>query len=345
MRDTADYDYELPPGQIAQAPADRRDASRLLVLGDSGPSDRDFVELGQVVPEGAVLVVNDTRVLPARVRARKQSGGAVELLFVEPAGSGPANSWRCLAKASKAIRAGAVLTVEEGGPEIVVAEGRTDDGTIVVTLPEPAVEFLDRIGEMPLPPYIERPVGGSAADLERYQTMFANIPGAVAAPTAGLHFTDSVIESLTARGVDIARVTLHVGLGTFAPVRVDSLDDITLHAERYRIDEHAASLVSSGRPVVAVGTTSVRALEAAAVADHRVEPTETSTNLFISPGYRFSVVDHLVTNFHLPKSTLLMLVCAFGGYQRVLAGYRHAVEQGYRFYSYGDAMFLSREHA
>ena len=345
MRATSDYRYELPPEQIAQVPADRRDASRLLAVGASELREHRFGELPDLLPEEAVVVVNDTRVVPARLRATKPTGGAVELLVLEPgeaAGSG--GRWRCLARSSKPIRAGIELTIDGADRVVRVIEVR-EGGEIIVELDGLAADLLERHGEIPLPPYIERPHGADAGDRDRYQTVFAREPGAVAAPTAGLHFTAKLLEAIEARGATVAPLTLHVGLGTFAPVRTANLDDHELHAERFHIPEDTAALVSSGRPVVAIGTTVVRALESAAAATGRVLPGPSQTRLFIRPGYRFRAVDHLVTNFHLPESTLLVLVCAFAGHARTMRGYRHAVERKFRFYSYGDAMLVSRQEA
>jgi len=359
----ADYQYDLPPEQIAQAPCDRRDGSRLLHLDADRLSDRVFADLARLVPEGAVLVVNDTRVIPARLTARKPSGGAVELLLLEPVDPArPDGPWTALARASKPIRPGLELAIAGGGPtgsppvmgsrvsggDRSVGGGATatarvlaaGDGTITVALDRPPLEVAEELGAVPLPPYIERPPDPS--DRERYQTVYAAVPGAVAAPTAGLHFTPELFAALEARGVTRAPVTLHVGLGTFAPVRGDSLSEHRMHRERYLIPDTTAALVASGRPVVAVGTTVVRALEAAACGPRQVTPGPGATDLFIGPGFGFQVVDHLVTNFHLPGSTLLVLVCAFAGHPRVLAAYRHAVAAGYRFFSYGDAMLVSR---
>ena len=335
----ADYHYDLPPEQIAQAPCDRRDASRLLQLDPAGHTDRTFSDLADLLPEGAALVVNDTRVIPARLAARKPSGGAVEILLLEPVDPArPAGPWTALARASKPIRPGLELAVAGGAATARVLA--TGDGTITVELDRPPLEVADQLGEVPLPPYIERVA--DPADRDRYQTVYAAAPGAVAAPTAGLHFTAELLAALEARGVARASITLHVGLGTFAPVRSESLRDHRMHRERYAIPDATAALIASGRPVVAVGTTVVRALEAAARGPREVAAGPGSTDLFIGPGYRFQVVDHLVTNFHLPGSTLLVLVCAFAGHDRVLAAYRHAVAAGYRFFSYGDAMLLPR---
>lgn len=335
MHRKSDFHYELPPERIAQRPADRRDASRLLVVKDHGLVDAGFPDVIEHIPADAVVVVNETRVIPARVRARKaETGGAVELLFVEPAGEG---AWRCLGKSSKPIRAGARLAVGDAVLTVRERDGRE----LVVELDGDVESFLEAHGEPPLPPYIDRADGSEGADAERYQTVYARVPGAIAAPTAGLHMTHDLMTRLQARGCTIARLTLHVGLGTFTPVRVEDLDRHVMHRERYEIDEATAAAVNSGRPVVAVGTTAVRALESAADEAGNVRAGASDTALFIRPGYRFRVVDHLITNFHLPESTLLMLVTAFAGYERVMNAYRHAVASGYRFFSYGDAMFLT----
>ncbi|MCG8424050.1 MAG: tRNA preQ1(34) S-adenosylmethionine ribosyltransferase-isomerase QueA [Proteobacteria bacterium] len=364
MRGRSDYWFHLPPAQIAQVPVEDRDASRLLIVAPDGPlCDRHFSDIVAFIPEDAVLVVNDVRVIPARLRTVKPTGGAVELLFLEPErdaekarpGCG-SETWRCLARSSKALRPGMDLRVRDGNGEVVtVLHGRDSDATIVVALPQPALDLLDRYGEVPLPPYIARPGGPDRFDRERYQTVYADRPGAVAAPTAGLHFTDNILDRLRGRGVTIAPLTLHVGLGTFAPMRVEAIDDHVMHEERYAISESSARAINRAlaekRPVIAVGTTCVRALESAA-ARSDIQDAQTgpglipagpgATDLFIRPGYRFRVVDRLITNFHLPESTLLMLVCALGGYDRLMAAYRHAVAAGYRFFSYGDAMLVWR---
>jgi len=340
MRRTDDYDFDLPTASIAQMPAERRDASRLLHLEvGGGLADRHFTDLVDLLPNNAVLVVNDTKVIRARLRTQKESGGAVELLLLEPTAT--PNQWRCLAKASKAIRDGCELQVVGTSTQCKAVGGRAADGSIVVEFPCEVFSLLESHGELPLPPYIERAQGDTPEDRQRYQTVFAREQGAVAAPTAGLHFSEKVLQRLQAKGITRTEVTLHVGLGTFAPVRAEALDDIKLHEERYHISEECVELVQSGRPVVAVGTTVVRALESAASADKTLVSGAGRTSIFISPGYRFKIVDQLLTNFHLPKSTLLMLVSAFAGHGRVMEAYRHAVGAGYRFYSYGDAMLLS----
>jgi S-adenosylmethionine:tRNA ribosyltransferase-isomerase len=356
MRLRSDYHFDLPAAQIAQTPAARREDARLLVLGPGGTlADRVFRDIVELLPADAVIAVNDTRVLPARLRARKPSGGAVELLFLERIQrTDVIERWRCLARSSKALRPGMRLAVlgagsdglaAETGDTVTVAEERAADSTVVIEIAGDGHALLERAGELPLPPYIERPAGPTAMDAERYQTVFAREPGAVAAPTAGLHFTPAILDALQARGCTIAPITLHVGPGTFLPVRSEHIDEHEMHLERYDVPETTAALVCSGRPVVAVGTTCVRALESAAAASNgarRVAVGPGETRLFITPGYRFRVIDWMVTNFHLPESTLLMLVCAFAGYERVMASYRHAVTAGYRFFSYGDAMLVAR---
>lgn len=351
MRRTTDYVFELPPEAIAQLPAERRDASRLLQVENAGLVDRGFAEFIDVIPRDSVVVVNDTKVIRARLRTRKDSGGAVELLLLEPLAPSPALAeqgmvqWRCLAKASKAIREGSALRVEGTERQCTVVRERDDDGHIVVEFAGDVFALLEAHGELPLPPYIERDAGDTEADRGRYQTLFAREEGAVAAPTAGLHFSEEMLAALSSHSISLAPITLHVGLGTFAPVRVENLEDIVLHEERYNIPETSAALIESGRPVVAIGTTAVRALESAATGPRTLRWGPGRTSIFISPGYSFRMVDHLLTNFHLPGSTLLMLVCAFAGYDRVMSAYSHAVAAGYRFYSYGDAMLLSRREA
>jgi S-adenosylmethionine:tRNA ribosyltransferase-isomerase len=342
----SDYRFVLPPELIAQEPTAARDASRLLHLAPDGAiTDHRFTELAELLPAGAVVIANDTRVIPARVRGHKTSGGNVELLFLEPEPGTPApagtSAWRCLARARRVLRPGQVVVVD-GGPTLTLLTERAPDGSVVVAAPGDGVAFLDAHGHIPLPRYIAR--ADRADDRERYQTMFARHPGAVAAPTAGLHMTPAVVDRLGARGITLATLTLHVGWGTFAPIREADLRGHRMHRERYVIPAETAALVATGRPIVALGTTALRALEAAATAPHTVVPGAGATELFVYPGsgHTFRVVSHLITNFHLPESTLLMLVCAFAGTERVLAVYRHAVAAGYRFFSYGDATLLHR---
>lgn len=351
MFERAAYAFDLPPAQIAQAPTAARDGARLLDVSAAGGGwrDRTIVDLPTVLDEiapGAVIVVNDTRVIPARVMAQRPTGGAVELLFVEPEPASGLGAWRCLARARKPLRLGDPLHVGEHTLRVArVRDAARGDATIAVEVPGDALALMHAFGSLPLPPYIERPP--TRADDERYQTIFAERPGAVAAPTAGLHVSPALAGELRARGHTFASITLHVGLGTFLPMRVDDVRTHAMHAERFEIPAATATLLASDRPIVAIGTTVVRALEAAADEQGRVAAGPGSTALFIYPGgpVRPRVADFLLTNFHLPESTLLMLVCAFAGTEATLAAYRHAVAGGYRFFSYGDAMLVRRSRA
>jgi len=333
----ADFSYELPAELIAQAPLPGRSASRLLACDGATGTLRDlaFWDLPELLAPGDLLVLNDTRVLPARLRGTKPTGGAVEILLERLTGD---RTFLAQARSSKGFRPGS--TIELPGGARAEVTGRAGD-LFEMELDTAAEDYFTTYGEMPLPPYIGRPAG--PADRERYQTVYAREPGAVAAPTAGLHFDAALFEALAARRVEVARLTLHVGAGTFQPVRVDDILEHRMHPERVRVDASvvdavAATRVRGGR-VVAVGTTVVRSLESAARSG-RLTPLEGETDLFIYPGFRFRVVDALITNFHLPESTLLMLVSAFAGRERVLEAYRHAVAARYRFFSYGDAMFV-----
>ncbi len=339
----SDYHFELPPELIAQEPAAERDASRLLHLhADGAITDHRFPDIVDMLPADAILVANDTRVIPARVIGHKASGGRVEFLVLEPEPSiaAPAGTtaWRCLARARRPLKPG--QHVELDGTDVsleLLSEREGEEGSVVVAVPGDPYALLERIGHVPLPRYIQR--DDRAADRERYQTMFARVPGAVASPTAGLHMTPAILDRLVARGVTPTTVTLHVGYGTFEPIRTDDIRQHHMHRERYVISDDTAQLLASGRPVVALGTTALRALEASAG-----KAGSGTTDLFIYPGsgHAFRVVDHLITNFHLPESTLLMLVSAFAGRDAVLAAYRHAVAARYRFFSYGDAMLVHR---
>jgi S-adenosylmethionine:tRNA ribosyltransferase-isomerase len=364
------FHYELPPELIAQRPAEDRELARLLSLpgGPSPAEHRRVHELPDLLPAGTLVVVNDTRVIPARLLGRKRdTGGRVEVLLVRRAGVRElevapgevraAEVWRALGKASKPLKFGADVEIpqrgaETGPPAIVVRLlGRADDdGLLEVALWSPAGEPLDAAirayGHVPLPPYIKRE--DEAKDAERYQTVYARHDGAVAAPTAGLHLTNAILGRLAVRGCDVASVTLHVGLGTFQPVTVEDLDQHPMHAERFVVSQSTADAVARARargaPVLAIGTTTVRALESAAdpARPGHVLPSNRETRLLVQPGHAWSVVDGLLTNFHLPRSTLLAMVCAFGGTERVLDAYRLAVAERYRFFSYGDAMLMWR---
>ena len=330
-----DFDYPLPAELIAQTPLADRSASRLLVVEESADRHQQFSDLLTELRPDDLLVVNDTRVLKARLAAQKDTGGAAELLLERIESECVA---LCQVRVSKSLQPGRVLSV--GSAQ------QTDTLTMIdragefyrLQFSRPVVDVLDDHGEMPLPPYIDAQVADAAEPADqRYQTVYADVPGAVAAPTAGLHFTDELLAAIRNKGIKVVAITLHVGAGTFQPVRVDDLAEHKMHAERYHISATARAALDrcKGR-VVAVGTTVVRALESAAASAE----DSGDTNIFITPGFQFRVVDALVTNFHLPKSTLLMLVAAFTGYERMQRAYRSAVAERYRFFSYGDAMFL-----
>lgn len=346
-------DYDLPPELVAQAPAPEREAARLMVVpGDGPPRHTTIAELDAHVPQGSLVVVNDTKVLRARILGVKEgSGGKTEIFLVRKIGeilegTRTVQQWRAMGRSSKPLRPGARVVK---GSLVVEVEGKADDGLFEVRLVArdgTLEDALREAGQIPLPPYIKRDV--VAEDEQRYQTVFARAEGAVAAPTAGLHLTSALMSRLEERGCEVAACTLHVGLGTFQPVTVDDLDDHPMHAEYFEIPRTLSAAISRARqrgaPVVAVGTTVVRALESAKddARPGHVRPCAEETRILIQPGYRFAVVDRLLTNFHLPKSTLLALVCAFAGTERVLEAYRLAVRERYRFFSYGDAMLLER---
>jgi len=345
-----ELDYVLPAELIAQAPPARREDARLLVVDRAADTIRDrcIVDLPDLLRPGDLLVLNDTKGLPAKFSARRKTDGAVGGLFVEEESPG---RWRVLLEGSKRLRTGEILAIDSPvGPPISMELIKRHEGgewMIQVSASGTVEEILDRVGRTPLPPYIHRGTHDGNADLtdrDRYQTVYAQRPGAVAAPTAGLHFTEPLLDRLRAVGVDVAFVTLHVGLGTFKPITVDDLSHHVMHAERYKLPVETAEAVKACRGrVVAVGTTSVRVLESsAALCDSRmVHPGDGATALLIYPPYEFRVVDVLLTNFHLPKSTLLALVMAFAGVERTRHGYVHAIKQRYRFYSFGDAMLIT----
>ncbi len=335
----SDFHYELPPELIAQAPLAERSASRLLCLDGASErlEDRRMAELPDLLQPGDLLVFNDTRVLPARLRGRKDSGGEVEIMVERLLGG---QSIKAQVRASKALKPGRSIELDGGGALEVT--GRDGEFYLLHAVgAEPVERLLMRAGRMPLPPYIQREAGPD--DDHRYQTLFARTPGAVAAPTAGLHFDEALLAALAARGVQTATVTLHVGAGTFQPVRADDVREHRMHSEWLNVGAELVQRIRSTRAaggrVVAVGTTVVRALESAS-RDGVLQPFAGETSIFIFPGYRISSIDALITNFHLPESTLLMLVSAFAGRDRVLAAYRHAVDHRYRFFSYGDAMLI-----
>lgn len=339
----SDFHYALPQALIAQHPTPQRSASRLLQLSASGePADRAIADLPGLLAPGDLLIFNDTRVIPARLCGAKPTGGKAEILIERVLGE---REFLAQLGVSKKPQVGGEIHV---AGEVLRLLGREDDlFHFRYEGPGDVAAFLERAGQLPLPPYItHRP---DAEDAERYQTVFARTPGAVAAPTAGLHFDEPLLAALRARGVEAGYLTLHVGAGTFQPVRVDDLSEHRMHSEHYVLGADLCAQIAAARSrgarVVAVGTTVARALESAAQAqgtEAALAPQQAETRLFITPGYRFRIVDRLLTNFHLPESTLLMLVCAFGGYERVMQAYQHAVAQRYRFFSYGDAMLLDR---
>jgi len=346
-----DYDYHLPEELVAQTPAPNRDTSRLLHLKRSGDriDHRQFQDIVDLLHPSDLMVVNNTRVVPGRLYGRKQTGGKIEALILnygqnDPNDAENQRTYRCLIKASKQAKAGTRLLFDA---DLVGEVQGISDGvyTVRFTASQSFEAVLDRIGRMPLPPYIKR--NENEADDEdrlRYQTVYAREQGAIAAPTAGLHFTDATLSRIRDRGIGIAPVTLHVGYGTFVPVRVDDIRDHRMHEEWFSISTETAELVNrakdEGRRVVAVGTTSVRTLEYAARKRGRLSPGSGRCDLFIYPGFPFKVVDAMITNFHLPKSTLLMLVSAFAGRETMLHAYTEAVREKYRFFSYGDAMLI-----
>ncbi len=337
-----DFDFDLPSALIAQYPTAERTASRLLQLSDDSLHDRRFSDLPELIAAGDLLVLNDTRVIRARLLGRKESGGQIEVLIERIT---DARHALAQIRASKSPKAGSRIVLEDAITMIV--RGRNGEHGEFFTLELAGGgdlwTLIEKHGRLPLPPYITHAAGSD--DEARYQTVFARHPGAVAAPTAGLHFDDALFGQLAARAVEVAWLTLHVGAGTFQPVRVHALAEHRMHAERFEIPPATIAAIARtrarGGKVIAVGTTSLRALEAAAL-DGELRGGAAETNLFITPGYRFQVVDQLITNFHLPKSTLLMLVSAFAGLDAIRSAYRHAITQGYRFFSYGDAMLLSR---
>jgi S-adenosylmethionine:tRNA ribosyltransferase-isomerase len=344
---TAEFDFALPGALIAQQPARPRDSARLLVVRPDAVEDRIVRHLPDLFHPGDVLVVNDTKVVPARLRARR-GNAEVEILLNRPDEDG---WWHALVRNARRLRPGDALTVEHAPDLLVRVVRRTEDGGVLLDLgPDQAtvLAVLDRAGEVPLPPYIARPDGPLPEDREDYQAIFARRPGAVAAPTASLHFTEAMLAALDAKGVRRATVTLHVGAGTFLPLRGENPRAERLHAEWGEVSPEAAALINEARPtggrIVAVGTTALRLLETAATDGDSwarpARPFRGLTDLFLLPGHRFRSADALMTNFHLPRSSLFMLACAFAGTERMRSAYAHAIAAGYRFYSYGDASLL-----
>lgn len=337
---TSDFYYELPKELIAQTPVEPRDSSRLMVLNkETGEIEhRHFYDILDYLNEGDLLVCNDSRVLPARIFGVKETGARVEFLLLKQISG---NRWETLCKPGKKAREGAEFIFGDGIMKAKIA-GVTEDGNRIVDFDcnESFFAALDKIGQMPLPPYITEEL----KDRERYQTIYSHELGSAAAPTAGLHFTEELMEKLRAKGVNIAYVTLHVGLGTFRPVKVDDVTKHKMHSEHYEIPEETARLINqtkqNGKRVIAVGTTSCRTLESVASFYGEIKPCDGFTDIFIYPGYEFKVLDGLITNFHLPESTLIMLVSAFAGYDNIMNAYKTAVEEKYRFFSFGDCMCI-----
>ncbi len=335
-----DFDYQLPEELIAQEPIEPRDASRLLILdrGSGQVRHSRFHRLGEELRPGDLLVINDTKVLPARIYGHKQTGAVIELLLLRQVGL---NRWQTLVRPGKKALPGTELTFDLPGITATIAE-MGEEGSRIVEFHFEGDFFslLERLGEMPLPPYIKKKL----TDQSRYQPVYAHERGSAAAPTAGLHFTQELLHSLQAQGVLIARVLLHVGLGTFRPVKVDVVEEHHMHQEYYRVTAETAAAINAARAaggrVIAVGTTSVRTLETVADGQGRIQPQEGWTQKYIYPGYRFRAIDGMITNFHLPKSTLLMLVSAWAGREQVLAAYETAIREKYRFFSFGDAMLI-----
>jgi S-adenosylmethionine:tRNA ribosyltransferase-isomerase len=335
---TSDFDYDLPPSFVAQTPLEPRDSSRLLVLHrDTGALEHAFFrDFGKYLKPGDLLVLNQTRVIPARLFARKPTGGRVELLLLRREDT---HTWECIV-GGKGLKSGIRLLLEENGPEAEIVD-ILDGARRLVRFAGPIELYLPRIGHVPLPPYIHEPLKNP----ERYQTVYARDPGSAAAPTAGLHFTPRLLDELQSQGVKIAYVTLHVGLDTFAPVTEANPEKHLIHTEWCELAQEMADAINrtrqSGGRVIAVGTTSVRTLESAAAGRDTIPSYTGNTNLFILPGYKFKIVDCMITNFHLPRSTLIMLVSAFAGRERILHAYEVAKREKYRFYSFGDAMLIT----
>lgn len=339
---TSDFTYDLPQELIAQTPIERRDGSRLMTLdrrtGETG--HRHFYDLPSLLRPGDCLIMNDSRVLPARLLGRRlPGGGACEVLLLTDKGE---HVWECLVRPGRKLRTGARMTFGDGSLAAEVVREEADGNRLIRFEYEGIfLEVLERLGKMPLPPYIKEEL----QDQERYQTVYSKVLGSAAAPTAGLHFTPGLLKEIEARGVSLGYVTLHVGLGTFRPVKEEAIEDHPMHSEFCTVPAETAELINrtraDGGRVICVGTTSCRTLESWAEEDGHMEPRSGWTSIYIYPGYRFKVMDGLVTNFHLPESTLIMLVSAFAGREAVLAAYREAVKERYRFFSFGDAMFIS----
>jgi len=332
---TSDFEYNLPEELIAQFPLSSRSDSRLLVVKNNQLTDSSFKNIIDLISADDLLVFNNTQVIPARLYGTKSSGGKIEILIERVLNE---NTALAHVKASKSPKKGALLLIND---QFTAHVNDRDGSLFELEFNQPLLAALDRFGHIPLPPYIER--SDEESDFERYQTIYGSVPGAVAAPTAGLHFDDELLAAIKDKGVETTEVTLHVGAGTFQPVRVDNIQDHHMHSEYVEVSQQTVDQIKAckarGGRVIAVGTTSVRSLESAA-RDGELKAFSGDTDIFIFPGYEFKVIDSLVTNFHLPESTLLMLVCALAGYDTMMSAYRHAVTEKYRFFSYGDAMFI-----
>ena len=344
-----EFDYDLPPGLIAQHPAEKRDHSRLMVLNreEKTIEHKSFFEIADYLKKGDVLVLNDTKVIPARLEGKKQTGGKVEVLLLKPIANGKADEsvWRCLVKSSKKPNLSSKIVFDQSLTAEIIEE---DNGEYILAFSceDNFERVLDRLGKTPLPPYIKREsdFDEGIVDRERYQTVFARCRGAVAAPTAGLHFTRKLLDQITGKGVELVYLTLEVGWGTFQPVRVENIEQHRMHAEQFILHAEAARAINEARQrgsrIIGVGTTTTRLLESVADDSGLVKSVKGSTDLFIYPGYTFKAIDCLITNFHVPRSTLIMLVSAFAGREFILEAYRAAIQEKYRFYSYGDAMMI-----
>jgi S-adenosylmethionine:tRNA ribosyltransferase-isomerase len=339
-----DFSYNLPEELIAQHPAAVRDQSRMMVVSRTTHEINilEFRNIPEYFGEGDVVTINDSRVFPARLIGRKDTGALIEMLLLSRDYSEKGEVWKTMLRPAKRVTPGMTVFLAEGCHARFVRRLSDKQWLLEFVTDVPFSDFLARFGRAPLPPYIKRKKGQTRSqdDLERYQTVYANEPGSVAAPTAGLHFTDKVMDDLNKRGVKIARVTLHVGYGTFVPIANETLEDHVMEEEFFTIGAEAATLINGAKRVIAVGTTSSRALESTADENGRIHPVSTSTRLYIYPGYRFKRVDALITNFHLPKSSLFLLACAFAGRELMLEAYRRAIENRLRFYSYGDCMLI-----
>lgn len=338
----SDFDFDLPLDRIAQYPLKDRSACRLMYVKKDCFEDLHFHDIVDLLHPDDLLVMNNTKVIKARLLGKKETGGSVEVLIERVTGEMTALA---MTRASKSPKPGSWMIFEKEGKQARIQVTGRDGQFFLLQFERPALEVLDEFGSVPLPPYIEHTADEN--DEKQYQTVYAKTPGAVAAPTAGLHFTDEILQQCKDKGIETAFVTLHVGAGTFQPVRVEKLSEHTMHSEWYSIDEDTACRINEakrqGRRVVAVGTTSLRALESAAVGMGEIQSGARNTQLFIKPGYTYKIIDALITNFHLPKSTLLMLVSALVGKERIDQAYQHAIEHKYRFFSYGDAMLLEKD--